>query len=105
MSAGMTIAAYDGHARLRETQLGTDHVHNALIGRIHVKQADAKIAAVLLERFNLALGDHIKNRRAARFSGNVVVDCRYRPQRLANVAPRDAQSIKSLRRSDFMYEM
>ena len=34
-------------------QLRTDHVHDSLLGRIHVEEADAELFAVGLQRGNL----------------------------------------------------
>src|SRR5256886_14078242 len=50
----MRIAAYDHHPRLREAQLGTDHVHDALTGRREIEQLDAELAGIRRERANLA---------------------------------------------------
>src|SRR5207248_2845263 len=75
--AGVAISTDNGHARLGESKLRSNHMHDALLGRIHVEEAHAEFAAILLQRFNLSLGDWIKNWSAARLGRNVVIDGRY----------------------------
>ena len=50
---GVAVAADDRHARLGQAQLGTDDVHDALLGRAEVEQADAELAAVAAQHFDL----------------------------------------------------
>ena len=44
--AGMAVAADNRHAGLRQSQFRTDHVHDALFGRIDIKQPNAEFLAV-----------------------------------------------------------
>ena len=53
VSGGMAVAAYDGHSRLGEAQLGTDDVHDALFGRAKVEKAHAELAAVAAHHLDL----------------------------------------------------
>src|SRR5439155_1037276 len=41
------VAAHDDHPRLGETQLGADHVHDALVGRLQIEQLHSEVARVL----------------------------------------------------------
>src|SRR2546430_371356 len=43
---GVAVAARDRHAGLREAELGTDHVHNALLARRHVEERQAEVLHV-----------------------------------------------------------
>ena len=54
MGAGVAVAAYDGHARLGQSEFRTDDVHDALVGRIHVEQRNAEIFAIFLQRLQSA---------------------------------------------------
>jgi hypothetical protein len=69
--AGVTVAANDGHARLCEAELRTDHVHDALFGGIHIEEWDAEVAAVFLECLDLGGSDRVKNERSPGFGWNV----------------------------------
>ena len=97
MSAGVAISTNDCHTRLRIAQLRTDHMHDALVGRIHVEQADAEVTAVLLQSFDLAFRNLICNRCSARLGRNIVIDGRDGASRLPHPPPCRPQSIKRLR--------
>src|SRR5258708_11204797 len=101
----MAISTDDSHARFRDPQLRSYHVHYALVGRIHVEQGNAELSAISLQRFDLFRCNWICNRQSARRSGDVVVDCRHRTQRLANLTSVGAQPIESLRRRHLMNEV
>src|SRR5438105_11255796 len=105
VSARVTITAYDSHARLRESELRAYDVDNALLGRVHVKQANLKFAAIFLQCFDLFFRDRIKNWRASWFGRDIVVNCGDRPKRLADLATSDAQPIECLRGSDLVDEV
>ncbi len=49
----VAVAAHDGDARLREPELGPDHVHDALPGRAHRVEADAELGAVRRQHLHL----------------------------------------------------
>ena len=103
--AGMAVAADDGHARLSQSQLRADHVHNALIGRIHIEQRHAEIFAVLLQSLNLPRRNGIGDGRAARLGRNIVIHGRDRAMGLTHLAASYAQSLECLRRSDLVHQM
>ena len=50
---GVAVAAYDCHPGLRETQLGSDDMHDTLLGRAEVEQAHAELTAVAAHHFDL----------------------------------------------------
>src|ERR1700722_333052 len=103
--AGMAISADNGHSRLRQPQLRTDHMHDALVRRIHIKQADSELLAITLQGCDLLRRDQIGDRSSARLSGNVVIYGGYGALPFPYLGSGLAQSLKSLRRSYFMHEM
>ncbi len=50
---GVRVAADNRHARLGQAQLRPDHVHDALIRRVHVVKLDAELRAIRAQRGNL----------------------------------------------------
>ena len=103
--AGVAIAADDGYAWLGQAQLRADHVHNALLRRIHIEQGHAEFFAVLLQRLNLARRDGIGNRRTAWFGGNVVIHGRDCALGLPHFAARRAKAVERLRRGHLVHQM
>ena len=102
---GVAVAADDGAARLRDSEFGPDHVHDALVPAVHVEQIDAELLAVFRERLELRGGVRIEHRQRAVFRRNRVVhhrECQFRP---AHLAPRRLQPGKRLRRSGFVDQM
>src|ERR1700730_2052467 len=97
MGAGVTVAADDGHARLREPQFGADHVHDSLVGRVHVEQRYCKLSTVVLQGLDLTRGNRVPNRSTARLGRNIVVYGRDRSLRLPYPASRRAKAIECLR--------
>ena len=53
MRRGVRVAADDRHAGLGQSQLGPDHVHDALAARTRAVELDAKCVAVRLQRLEL----------------------------------------------------
>ena len=49
----VAVAAHDRHPRLREPELGPDHVHDALSRRAHGVEADAELGAVRRQHLHL----------------------------------------------------
>src|SRR5260370_27657946 len=62
---GVAIAAHNSLPRLRDAQLGTNHVHNALVVAEHVEKSDPRLAAIALERRKLPHRGLIENRQIA----------------------------------------
>ena len=73
MGAGMAVAAYDRHTRLRQTEFRADYVDDALIRRIHIEERNAKVFAVFLQSFDLPRRYGIADRRTPGFGRDVVV--------------------------------
>src|SRR5438876_2356251 len=105
VSTSVAIAADDSHARLREPQLRANHMHNALLGRVHVEEANLEFAAIFLQRFDLFFCDRIKNWGAPWFGRDIVVNCGDRPKWFADLATSDAQPIKCLWGSNLVDEV
>src|SRR3954470_21295786 len=93
----MTVAARDGHSWLRQPQLGTDHVDDALRPCGHVEQPDAFVAAVPLERREHVLRHDIEKWSALIASRDDVVDRRNRALGEPDVPPPRPQHVKGLR--------
>ena len=101
----MAVAADDRHPGLGNAQFRPDDVHDALVGRIHVEQRNAELAAIFLQCFNLLAGDRVQNRQPARRCRDVVIHRGHRAQRLADAASIGAQTVKGLRGRYFMHQM
>ena len=101
----VAIAADDGVARLRDSKLGSDHMHDALIAALHVEKIDAVLLAVTRERFELRDGVGIKHRKRAIFRRDRVVHHREGQLGLAHFAAGGFQPGKCLRRSAFVDQM
>ena len=56
------VAADDRHARLRDTQLRADDVHDALLDVAHRVELDAELGAVAAQRLDLGAADRIGDR-------------------------------------------
>ena len=105
VSAGVTVAADNRHAGLREAQLRSNYMHDSLVGRVHIEQRNSEVPAILLQRLNLPGRNVIGDGSATRFSRNVVVDRGHCTIRLTHSAFCSAQTVKSLRRSHLVDEM
>ena len=103
--AGVAVAAHNRHPRLRQPQLRPNHVHDPLIGRIHVEESDTEFFAVSLQGRNLLGRNQIGNGSSSRLGWNIVIDSGYGARGLAHFSSRDSQTIESLRRSHFMHQM
>ena len=78
MRGRVTVAAGDRHARLREPELGPDHVDDALPDVAEAHEADAEVAHVALERGHHVLGHHVEERPRALARRHDVIDRRER---------------------------
>ncbi len=94
--AGVAVAADDRHARLGQSEFWADDVHDALVCGVDVEERNAELLAVFLQRFDLLSGNGVRDRRAARFGGNVVIDRRHGAQRLPDFPAGRAQAIEGL---------
>ena len=103
--ARVAVAAHDCHAGLGEPEFRADDVHDALFGRVNVKQLDAKLFAVAAQCFDLIGRDRVGDRQTAIGRRHVVV---HRPEGqggTANSSARLPQTIKRLGRRDLMNEV
>ncbi len=53
MRGGMTVTAYNGHSGLRKTELGTDDMHNALVGCVEPVELNSIFAGILCKFVDL----------------------------------------------------
>src|ERR1051325_352615 len=74
VSARVTIAANDRHAGLREAELWSNDVNNALLGRVDVEKRNAKLGAVATQGFDLLRRGRVRDRKTAIGCGNIVID-------------------------------
>src|SRR5260370_42414804 len=70
---GVAIAAHNRLPRLRNAQLGTNHVHNALIVAEHVEKSDPRLATIALKRRKLTHCGLIENRQIAILCGDGMI--------------------------------
>src|ERR1035441_2942972 len=101
----MAITADNGHAWQRDAQLRADNVHYTLLGRIHIKQRNPKLAAILLQRFNLLGRNRVGDGKAPWSGRNIVIDCRHGTQRLPQTPSIGTQPVKGLWRRHFMHQV
>src|SRR5690606_21782706 len=102
---GVTVAARDGHARLREPELGTYHVHDALTAGHMVVEGNTELAAVLLERREHGLGHLVRERPGEVLRRHDVVHGRESAVRKAHAPAAAAQVVEGLRAGHFMDEV
>jgi hypothetical protein len=101
----VAVAARDGHARLREAELGTDHVHDALVGAAECVERNAVLAAVALERRHHLLGHQVGERALAVRRRHDVVDGREGAARTRHAEAAGAQHVERLRARDLVDEV
>ena len=102
---GMAVTADNRHPRQGDAQFRADDVHDPLLRRVHIKQRNAKLAAIFLQRFDLLRRNRVGDRRTPRSGRDVVVDRCHRAQRLPYRSSRNSQSVERLRRSDLMHQV
>ncbi len=81
---GVRVAAHDGHARLRQAQLGPDDMDDALVVRAAGVDRDAELGAVALQLGDLERGLLVEDGQAEGRRGRGVVRGRDRPLRVAD---------------------
>ena len=102
------VTADDEQAGLREPQLGSDHVRDALPRIVHADVLDSELARVLVEPFDdvpdLRIGDACGASRAIQARQVMIGDGQRLPG-LAHLAPFDAQLVEREERSAFVHEI
>ena len=97
------VAADDRQARLREAELGADHVHDPLATAAGRVERDAELLAVARERRELLLGERVHRRVVA--GRDVVIHRRERQVGTANGPAGEPQRLERLRRCDLVDEV
>ncbi len=69
----VAISADDRHTRLRQSLLGTDDMHDALILAVWSEYGNAKIGAVLFELRDLGFSHFVQNGKRAVMSRNTMI--------------------------------
>ena len=100
---GVRVAADDRHARLRDPELGPDHVHDALAAAAGRVERDVELLAVAPERLELLRRELVHGRVVA--GDDVVVHRRERQVWPASPAAGDPQPLEGLRRGDLVDEV
>ena len=99
---GVTVAAGDGHPRLRQPQLRPDDVDDPLRAAVQVEHRHAAAAAVLLERRQHVLGHHVAERPPLVARRDDVIDGGDRPLRVLHAQPARPQHVERLRTGDLV---
>ena len=101
----VAVAANDRHARLGVAQLRPDHVHDSLPRIIQIVVGNAELVAVVAQRVDLFLRDHVDNRQAAVGGGHIVVGRGHGLLGPADSAAHLPQPREGLRTGDLMYQV
>ena len=99
---GVAVAAGDRRARLREPELGSDHVHDSLLAARRVEEPDAVLGAVALEGDEHFFGERVAQRALLRLRRDDVVDGGEGARREAHAQPHLAQHREGLRAGDLV---
>ena len=105
VGSGVGVAADDGGAGQGQAQLGTDHVHYALVLVVQIIERHAELFTVAGQRFHLDAGHFTGGGDVVGLGGHVVVHGRPGAIRAAQLAAFFAQAVKGLGRGHFMYQM
>ena len=101
----VAVAANDRHARLRIAQLRPDHVHDSLPRIIQIVMGNAELVAVVAQRVDLFLRDHVNDRQAAVGGGHIVVGRGHSLLRPADAATGLPQPREGLRTGYLVHEV
>ena len=99
------VAAHDGHARLRDAELGPDHVHDALPAVAEPVVRDAELLDVAGQGVELLPCDLVLDGAREFPRGHVVVGRRNRAIGPAHAAPCKPQALECLRARNLVDEM
>ena len=102
---GVTVAADDGHAGLRESLFGTHDVHDALLVAGQVVKTNAEVGAILFHLIELGFADGVENRQVVRRGGRGVIHGRDGQVRPADFQAAVAQRLEGLRGGDFVAQV
>ena len=105
VGGGMRVAADDGHARLGQPELGTDDVHDSLVGRIEVVQLDPELLGVPHQCGHLACRQLVGDRQPAVSGRHVVVHRGDGEVGPADAAPRQPESLERLGRGHLVHQV
>ena len=103
----VAVAARDGHAGLREPELGADDVDDALVLASFpgCPELDAELLAVPFERDRHVLGHHVQERPRLRAGRHDVIDGRERTFGMGDAPALLPQHVERLRARDFVNQM
>src|SRR5690606_30729921 len=93
------------HPRLRQPELWTDDVHDALSSARQVEQLDTVLAAVAFERVEHALRQRIAERPRLTAGRNDVIDGGDGAIRAPHAETAETQHVEGLRARHFVHEM
>lgn len=98
----MTVTTDDGHARQRQSLLGTDDMDDTIVLSVHLKLGQSELITVLVERVNLETSHGISDRLVLVMGLNVMVGHEEVLLRAEHLKPAFAQTVKSLRGGHLM---
>ncbi len=101
----MTVAAHHGGSGLRQAELRSDHMHDALVEIAHAVQANSELLAISAQGVDLSLGHRICDRLVDVDRRNVVVLGGNRQVGTAQLASRQAKSVECLGARHFVNEV
>ena len=104
----VTVSAGDGHSGLRQTELGSDDMHDALVlaaGSARRPQLNAELPAVALERGGHLFGGDVDERSRLRAGRHDVVDRGERALGIRDPPAMLAQHVEGLRAGHLVNEM
>jgi hypothetical protein len=93
----VTIAADYRHAGTRQAKLWSNHVNDALLGRLDVEKLNPKLFAIFAKCIDLIGGRGVRDGEAAIGCWNVVIDSTEREIRASHLAVCLAQASERLR--------
>jgi len=100
---GVAVAADDQLPRLREPELGSDHVDDPLVPGARRVQGDPELLAVRAQRLELGPCEVVADRPGQ--GRDVVIHRRHRQLRSADAPSTEAEALERLRRGDLVHEM
>src|SRR5262249_13761841 len=101
----MAVAAYDGHPRLRQSELRTDYMNDSLLGTVQAIEPYFELTAVAFASVDLSLRYRIDDRQRPARSRHIVIHRREGKIGSAHDAAGHSKSFECLRRSHLVNKM
>ena len=105
VGGGVAVTADDRHPRLGQSQLRSDHMHDALLGITHRVQQYAELRTVASQRVDLNTRHRVGDRLVDIRRRHVVVLGGDREVGTVHRAPGQPQAVERLRAGDLVHEV